>query len=363
MEKQEVKSLLYLANQEIPKEDDWEHSFLDIIGQPTKETTICNVYRHFLDPATSPDLSGVMIESLVEQIAKQRPDFYPLNLETFEVFQERKTNKGRLDFLIKSEGNWALLIEVKVYHHLHNDLEDYWSSLEKDNPNKLGIVLSIGPMETGHEAFINIRHTDWLENALQKLPENQNLTRKHNYLKDFAEHINRLSNYNKMTESILFYLEHPTKINDAIKTQKSAYDFIIQQLTEVASHFEGWELYGCSYKWRNIWDKKNKHTIYLTVFPEEIANSHGKYTIIIEAYDKALKFTKELNDRIPEEFKKEGHSTINYAHLASKTYEIELSKYSSLGEHIAKNIEEDFKPLMEDLLSFLDLEGAKHNVG
>ena len=84
---------------------------------------------------------------------------------------EIKTKQGnRIDISIFNKAQQkAIIIENKIYHHLDNDLSDYWSHYNYPDTNKIGILLTLKPHGIPTEVagkFVNITHLEWKERIL-----------------------------------------------------------------------------------------------------------------------------------------------------------------------------------------------------
>ncbi|MFT4779077.1 MAG: hypothetical protein ACI923_001612 [Flavobacteriales bacterium] len=358
---QELYSLLTL---DIPEALPRELGFLDVVGHTTRETAICNVYRYFLDPALSPQLSRLMMAALVALIIEkyaQNGVKKEQDLSNYEVILERATGKGRIDIVIESKATQSVvIIEVKVYHWLHNDLEDYWWAFEYPEPQKAGIVLSLDPMTEGqinYSNFISITHSEWLNKVCSLgLPVSLPI-KDFVYFNDFVNNMNRLTNSHQMNDSAEFYIKHSQKIKKAIKTQESAYSFVVQSIERVAAHF-GWIAFGKSSYWRNLWNEDAKETVYLTAYPETIADEEGKVRLILEIYGAAVPYENELRKHIPDYMVSEHWSGGGKMHLTSMTYQVPLDDISKLSEKIIGFIEKDFEPVRQEMLSYLKDKNA-----
>ncbi len=61
-----MSELFELLLIDIPKPEQREFGFLDVVYHATRENTISNVYRYFLNQEQSPILSRLLMESLIE---------------------------------------------------------------------------------------------------------------------------------------------------------------------------------------------------------------------------------------------------------------------------------------------------------
>ncbi|MAN03298.1 MAG: hypothetical protein CMI35_09470 [Owenweeksia sp.] len=363
----ETSQLLQLITLDIPENPPRELGFLDVVGHTTRETTICNVYRYFLDPETSPLISELLIQSLEELIqqaygSKKQEKQY--DLSGCEVLLEVATRKGRIDIVLHSAAaKSVVMIEAKIYHTLHNDLQDYWNKYDYPENQKAGIILTLEPLketEIGNDHFINITHAQWLNLALQKGLPHELPLKDIIYFKDFVRNMNHLTQSDEMTEEIQFYFQHAQKIEKAIQTRKAAYDFVIDQLRKVAAHFN-WILDGYAANWRHLWDYDHKATLYYTIYPESILTENGKVQVFLESYNKALPYTAELKKMLTDHLKPESYGDNNFQHLASKTYDIPNKDYEKLSDFLVERIKADFENTRRDMMGFLkDKDADRH---
>lgn len=365
------QDLIHLITLQIPEAKPIEQGFLDVVGHTTRENTINNVYRYFLDPQQSPILSNLLMDSLYELIDeryKSKSQQKQLDLGDYQVHREYATGSGRIDLVLESKGDQSvIIIEVKVYHWLANDLHDYWQTFKYSDEKKAAIVLSLEPLKDWqvNEHFISITHAEWLNRSVQKgipfeLPIKEVL-----YFKDFVSNMNRLTHSKEMTEGVEFYLTHAEKITKAVQVRDEAFEFIIQQFQTVAANLNV-ELYGNERSFRHIWDKANQATAYYAVLPEEAIDGQGCVRVVLEVYSKAIPFKNEIWELIKDELKshqldKLTEGNAHYQHIAGKTYRFSPKGYSQLAERITEGIQQDLEPVRQKIMEFLKTKGAERN--
>tara|TARA_R110002050_G_scaffold158249_1_gene287515 strand:+ start:16928 stop:18019 length:1092 start_codon:yes stop_codon:yes gene_type:complete len=363
-----MEELIQLIGLDIPQSPRREMGFLDVVDKTTHETTICKVYRYFLDSELSPLLSTVFIDSLKDLILSkfsQKKVTKELDFANYEVFLEVVTNKGRIDIVLHStNGPSVIIIEVKVYHTLNNDLEDYWEKYDYQIQNKAGVVLALNSFSDeviANENFVSITHYEWLNKVLEAgLPANLPI-RDFIYIHDFYNNMKHITKANEMTEEVRFYLQHAGKINKAILVKDSAYAYLIDQLNTVASNLN-LVLYGNSVEYRHLWDQDNHATVYLAVYPEKILLNPSKIEVDLEIYSKAILHKNDLQNMVPAEMRENGGSNNSDVILGRKVYPIELSEFSSLSQTLTNAIETDFSPLIKNMLAFLKNEDADRHM-
>lgn len=276
MNQPELQPLINLLTLDIPESPARELGFLDVAGHPTRETTICNVYRYFLDPELSPQINPLMIEALEELIEEKylKKDLpKELDLTDFKVRLEMGTGSGRIDIVLDSPATKsAVIIEVKIYHWLHNDLADYWKKFSYPDKQKAGIVLSLESMsetQIGNFNFVSITHSEWLNRVCGKgLPTGLPI-KDYIYFNDFVNNMNHLTKSTTMNEQTEFYFEHSHTVEKAIDTKKQAWAYVLSHL-KLAVGDLGMELTREKEDWSHIKKKKLRNFCLYTIFPSKI---------------------------------------------------------------------------------------------
>jgi hypothetical protein len=127
-------------------------SFLTpIIG--SREVVLGRLLMSLLDPLRSPNISLDAIrvmDEMLNDILKEKKKFeFDIINDDFVVHQEFKTHEnGRIDFVILTHDilrihRRAFIIELKLDADVQNDLRDYYDSIDIEDRNKIGIVLSL----------------------------------------------------------------------------------------------------------------------------------------------------------------------------------------------------------------------------
>ena len=166
-----------------------------------------------------------------------------------------------------------------------------------------------------------------------------------------------LTKSHTMNESAEFYIKHSQKIKKAIETQAAAYNYVVEAVLRVAEHF-GWTAFGNTSYWRNLWDENKRETVYITAYPETIADENGKVLLILEIYNAAIPYEQELRKLIPSKMTHENWKSGSKMHLASMNYQVQLEDFPKLSEKIISFIETDFSPVKEKMLEFLKAKDA-----
>ena len=349
----------------VPIAEPKEIGFLEIVGQSTKENPISNVYRHFLDPELSPELSSILIDSLLGlinvklKILKREVD---LQLDEYSAIREYQTGNGRIDLVIESQkGRSVIIIEAKIYHSIENDLNDYWNAFEYPESKKVGILLSLKPISSkfiGHDKFINITHAEWLNQAKTFCLPYSLSAKSFIYFTDFFTTMQNLTTGNELTAEVQFYLDYHEKIEAAISCRNSATNFIIQQLDKVCREL-GWSLYGTAEEWRNLWDESYGKHVYWTVYPMDILRKKGGILIILEIDGDARKHEIAIREEFEAHWQELGFTAIinkekHVVHLASISMPFDLREMNQISDKLVEYLKNELEPVRRRLVEFID---------
>lgn len=365
------QDLSHLITLQIPETKPVEHGFLDVVGYQYKENAISNCYAFFLNQEQSPVISSILISAL-ERIIVQKYDRLgvqkELQLDAYTVIREHSTasKEGRIDIVVDTHPRvTTIIIEAKVNHCLNNDLNDYWATFSLPAINKAAIVLSLHPMhrsDIADERYINITHKEWLGEALKDgIPVGIPL-RDYMYFTDFIQNINRITDTKEMTEDVKFYIQHAGAIDKAIKTKKAAEDFVLDQIRKVGSEFE-FALHGNSLDFKNIWNEKEKWTVFYTMLPNQILEGKGLVTIFLEIDSVAVQVKDECLELMKKKFVNgttcvlgiEGSA--HYQHLLYTQFYLQLHEYDQLAVKSIEAINIYLKPAFEAVYDLLKKKG------
>lgn len=337
-------------------------TFLGIAKQPHYENVISNIYAFFFDVNEAHKMSDLFLISLLEILRDKRgklTDTFDSFLD-FRVSTEQSTKKGgRIDLLLACPTH-AIIIENKVYHELNNDLEDYWESIIVDHSNdcnKLGIVLSLNPMHTNNQCFINITHLDLMSRVIQNLGTYlMNAQDKYVfYLKDFYQNIINISKSQMNTKELQFYYNNQQKIEDIRKFNFAVRTHIANEVDKVCNILEGNlklvippQGSKNNKRLRYFQSAKNPNLMITVVFDGLLTSKQGIY-LIVELKNNLLKdktkyvaipFTDEEKNLLKQEFYATP-SNQTWAHFAVAFYNLNTSEVSDLGNYIAQKLEHD----------------------
>lgn len=235
----------FLQTAKIPRIKKKPKTFLGIAKQPHYENVLSNIYAFYFDVHEVHRLHDLFIKSLLELL----PDKQKTTLNGFVDFycdtEYPTKDGGRIDLLLSNEEQ-AIIIENKVYHHLDNDLFDYWKAVKVSENNKVGIVLSLHPVsDIKHPNFINKTHLELLKKVVHNLG-NYLLDANDKYivfLKDMFQNITNLSRSYMEEKDLKFYFDNKTKIEQAAKFKFAVRDHIIAEIETAGKILDGIDLY------------------------------------------------------------------------------------------------------------------------
>jgi hypothetical protein len=178
-------------------------TFMEISGYPHYENVCSNILKFYLDPSNEHGLKDLVINSLIHIVDK---DFkIDLDFEEIEISREFKTIKeNRLDLLILTK-NYAIGIENKIFHYLHNDLTDYSNTVNLycyNQKKPICIILSLNKITTNEDlerikanGFINVTYEQLFQNIKQNIGQHLNSSNISyiNHLTDFIKSIENLT--------------------------------------------------------------------------------------------------------------------------------------------------------------------------
>ena len=350
-----------------------EHiGFLDVIKKTTSETINSNIYAHFLS-CDEEEIKHTFLNALLSIIEEKTQ--LKIQLSDTEIRTEFPTSTGRIDVVIRDLINQShILIENKIYHHLDNDLKEYWNFIKVSDSKKRGVLLTLEPHTIPKEVkgkFINITHWEWISkvkalidfSAIQK-------TNYKVYLTDFFETIEQLTNTYTMNDSARFYFENAKQINAASHTKQEGHKFLNEQYNLIAAKL-GLQAFGNELEWKNFWDETNRIDTYFTIVAENIVSGKElSYSIIIELYREDIKKIDELDNKFKthHQYQKldKGKTTTTECHYLIKNYKITLDEFENFANNVVGNIKKDFGEIFIDMVNHLyptkDINCWKNNL-
>lgn len=294
-----------------------------------------------------------LLEVAVEKgVSKDFSDFYDFNCAT-----EVSTDKGgRIDLLLSNEEK-AIIIENKVYHHLDNDLSDYWKSTSpRSDTSKIGIVLSLDKIPvTGHTEFINITHLELLDKVML-LSGTYLLSASDKYityLKDFYQNIINMSTKAIQFDDIAFYKANRDQIHLTARFLNRFKEYVKSEVDIACDILNGddplVELKGKSgSRYKYYQSLQNPNLMFTISFDNLYRDDRKNIWIIVELKGAVLKsreifkniaFSKEELKLLNSKFYNE--SGTSYAHFALRSYGYDIIDFDNLRNFIVDRIKED----------------------
>ena len=219
-------------------------TFMEIAGYPHYENVCSNILSFYLDPKKEHGLKDLVLSSLLDEIDN---DFrFDIDFEVIEVHREYQTlNGNRLDLVLLTE-NFAIGIENKIFHHLHNDLEDYKKTIQSlcNNIRKpICIVLSLSKLTSTEDLikiksnnFINITYEQLFKNIKKKIGHYLN-TSKISYTNHFSDFIKSIENLTPKTmeNKILwmFFQKNANAIQELLESFNEYKNFLFKKVYQL----------------------------------------------------------------------------------------------------------------------------------
>lgn len=339
----------------IPKPD----TFFDVLGVQTKENYISRAYCYFLN-SDEKQIADLFLNSLTKIISeKGEKEFL---LDDCKCETEVLTKKGgRIDLLLSSDDDeQKIIIENKVYHFLANDLQDYWDSIEVKD--KIGVVLTLFPQkieESFAGRYINITHSEWLEEVKTTGFPVGLSPHLYTYLNDFILNLDKLMENQKLTPELKYFLGHAPEIVKAISLHDKFITFINTNVDAVGKELE--------YKTQHKKDyysyvyKNNEDKVFYSILYHKLMEGVNEITIAIEFWTKEItSLAKEIDEKftdvelqgngIKRYTKNGGKAGSEWLHFLAKDYPITTDELENFGNFIANCIKNDFADIMEKVL-------------
>ena len=347
----------FINQNDIPTIKKTPKTFLSIAKQPHYENVLSNWYAFYFDVNEEHQMGDLFISSLITLINNSSlpkdEDLFE-NFEGFDVTTEFGTeNQKRIDILLQNNTQ-AIIIENKVYHHLNNDLDEYFNEI--DVPEKIGIVLSLYPIsDIQHPNFINITHRKFLQTVMSNLG-NYVLNAKDKYvifLKDFFQNILNISTTIMEQEKLKFYFDNKAKINQLVGFNNAIKKHVKAEVEKAGRILEGVELYSgrknsdMDRRYRYYVSKNNRNLLFVVIF-NKLFREESTIQLIVELKNETLKdreqyrhinfSDKELSISFTNNFTKTNYT---WAHFAIKEYKIGSEEISKLSSFILQKLEDD----------------------
>lgn len=340
----------FLNQNEIPKIKGKPQTFLGIAKQPHYENVLSNMLAFYFDVNEEHQCKDLFIKSLLELINDSRFETFL----DFDVYTEYGiSTQKRIDIVLQNDTQ-AIIIENKVYHHLHNDLNAYYKAIKASG--KIGIVLSLYPISNiNHPHFINITHLALLNKVMQNLG-NYILEASDKYvvfLKDLYQNIINLSHDLMSEENINFYYKNQKKINELVTFQKTVKSHVLSELIKAGQTLESLNLLqprtNSQHDGRLVFYVSPKHhSLFFTILYEDLLKEERTIKIMIELtgkllkdrgiYKKEIKFSEEEVSNFADHFES---TNLDFAHFILKEYELGVDDIANLSEFIQQRLMDD----------------------
>lgn len=352
MEEQILKE--FLNSSEIPIINSKPITFLEIAKQPHYENVISNIYAFYFKTGAQHKLGNLLINSLQEIINKKLDESgtdKTIDIgDCFNVETEFLTlKKGRIDILLESE-NTAIIIENKIYHHLNNDLSDYWKSIKV--VNKIGIVLSLNKiMNVNHKHFINITHLELLTRVYDKI-DSCSLKENNKYLvflEDLFQNIKNLSKSFMNKEQLAFWSGNQEKINKLVEYRNQVKDHIIGEVERACpKDFKFFNPKGNNKNRLRYYQSRKNNDLMITVVFEELLKDKKRIFLVVELKNTLLKNKESYKKIIFEDNEKSillndfyNNTNTTWAHFTNKSYDLGIGDLENLSEFIYNKLNTD----------------------
>ncbi|MCH3881706.1 PD-(D/E)XK nuclease family protein [Tenacibaculum aquimarinum] len=370
----------FLSQNEIPKIKGKPKTFLGIAKQPHYENVVSNIYAFFFNAYEEHNFKDLFIKSLLELISKTKLGKENIILtntfSNFEIITEFSTlDGGRIDLLLTSPEN-SIIIENKVYHHLDNDLDDYWSSVQSEN--KVGVILSLHNISRSNYSeyknasnYICITHKKLLEQVQKNmgfylLQANDKYTV---FLKDFIQNMMNLSTTVMTEKEIDFYYNFQEKIRETKAFSEGVENHVKAEIEKAGNILNGVTLTSprsnsnMNSRIRCFISQKNKNLMFTIGF-DHLLTGANKLFLIVELQNEALinrEKYKEIDfteDELQVSFSENFTSTnYNWSHFATKEYILQANDIHQLSSFILNKLEEDhFLSIFKKVEIFLEKE-------
>ncbi|RYH72160.1 hypothetical protein EVU94_13915 [Flavobacteriaceae bacterium 144Ye] len=345
--------------------------FLEIINKSHNETINSNLYAHFLSCKINP-IKHAFLDALLDLIEEKASK--KLSIAQFQVRTELATTTGRIDIVLEDNLNLnTILIENKIYHNLHNDLNEYWTFFKLNESKKVGVLLTLKPHTIPIEVqgkFINITHWEWISKVKEILDVDSLKDEAYKrYVTDFFNTIENISTTYKMNNSAKFFFNNAIQVNKVYDTIVEGHGYLISQYQLIAEKL-GLQTYGSDINWRNIWDEENHLDTFITIDAQDlVSGKYPRYKIILELMRKDKDRVEELSVKFENHAqfsdKFRGQTRGMHCHFLVKEYDIDLNDLDKFAEIVEHNIKTDFNKIFIEVVEYLypdkNISIWKHN--
>lgn len=333
------------------------------------EVVNSRIYSFYLQN-TEHGFRDLFLKSLIELIHLKWVNTKPTKPEKpfFELpgdwncSTEVATKKGnRIDLWIdwdsKEGDRKTILIENKIFHFLRNDLEDYFDTPGGKAKDKVGVLLTLGEQNAGHEHFINITHEEWLsqirKNWGEYIPDADD--RHLLFLKDFMLNMSKLvKNLEKMHDFIQYYIQHREQIESLLTARNNFAAKVLDSFSKAGEHLKWGVLHKSANHYRAL-QVNPAYDFKLTgVFNNEPVWKYPFY-IVLEIFGKLLPQKDALrgNEGFLTKFTLERHDwgQSTYAHIAGVGYDFQDIGNKDLITYFEEQLDQTWKPACDYLVT------------
>ena len=353
-----------------PPED---RTIFDISEYRHYEEVISNWYAFFFDPSAEHSLRDLFLQSLVEIINEDK-DHREFSMEDCRIEREFPTEKrGFIDLVLyeQSEENenfeTAIIIENKIYAGINNDLHDYYNSLTVESGQKVGVVMSLKKIKVlPHQKFLNITHEELLgaiQRNLGKYVVSAN-PKYIPYLQDFILNLEQMTRPEKMQDSIKYYFDNATKIDELLNLRDQAEVYLRDNLRKSVE--------GNNYEWKSKAEGAfrfaytfgdSNYCVMFYLYYIETIRIKKKFLLSVWLYgEEVVEHWRCVNGRekirrneyqLKFNFNQNSHGEgKKWAYLAEQKYKIpDIEKF---GEAVFKFVKEDWSEFLKDVTDILN---------
>ena len=301
-------------------------NLFDILKIQHREIRNSNILSYFFDPNEEHGFGSLFYEALQEIAIKKiklLKEKYPevifndisafdeiIKVRTEEQTDGAKTKTKSIDIVLEGD-DWVIGIENKIYHHLNNPLNTYWSHLKSKKKTPFGVLLTLFPLKLNHgklndgNYFLNVTHKELVEKVQQNIQltgelDNTDIFYLQEYFKNIESHYYHLKNKPEINALVQEITENYSIISEIISKKQAAEKYIENEINTLFSEYG----YVKAAKWYRREDKKFDLYFYIPTASElmrtntlwlcfEIRNQTNRN---IDKFEFKEYFANEFND-------------------------------------------------------------------
>ncbi|MFN0190068.1 MAG: PD-(D/E)XK nuclease family protein, partial [Bacteroidia bacterium] len=295
------ENLLRAELKDIPSK---ELTLFDIAGFPHYETVLSNFYSYYFDPNGKHNFSELFLNALSEIIkSKTKGDSVITNIKNCYTETEVNTINGKfIDIVIYepseiyNEPENAIIIENKINASVYNDLMEYYNSTKVKN-NKIGIVLSLLPEFNLPEKYINITHSELINQVEQSTGSyflNADI-KQIIILKEFILNIKSMTHTQDLKDQYEFFFKHQEKIKEINNLYSTIKTDIFKQVDDVCDSLKLGLTLQAKYHSQLRYFYSNSAPICFTVYLDDLFNGNGDLFIYVELKEDGVQSIDLIN--------------------------------------------------------------------